>query len=195
VSKSKKIKTQRLLEGRFVGFVGKVDKKPKRMRIATKDGEQYLKLSKDLRKIAREVVTPGDWVSAQVVQTVNPKKGKVKLKAKAITPTIPGQPSTVFKPIEKPKQKTKECVMVCQKSSCRKRGAADVSQAISATLEAKGLTDEVAIKGTGCMKQCKKGPCAVFMPDKERYVKVKPQQVPGLIEKHFQGTLQAEAVS
>lgn len=85
--------------------------------------------------------------------------------------------------------------MVCQKSSCRKRGAADVSQAINATLDAKGLTDEIAIKGTGCMKQCKKGPCAVFMPDKERYVKMKPKQVPELIEKHFPAKLQPEAVS
>lgn len=194
MSKSKKVKTKRLFEGRFIGFVGKVDKKPKQMQIATKDGEQYLKLSKDLRKTARDLLTPGDWIQAQVIQTVNRKKGKVKLKAKTLTPAIPAQPPTVFKPVEKPKKKTKACVMVCQKSSCRKRGAADVSSAIAATLEDQGLKDEVAIKGTGCMKQCKKGPCVVFMPDKNRYVKVKPKQVPELIEKHFADKLQ-EAVS
>lgn len=194
MSKSKKVKTKYLLEGRFIGFVGKANKKPKRMRIATKDGEQYLKLAKDLRKTARDLLTPGDWIQAQVTQTVNPKKDQVKLQAKTVTPAFPGQPLTVFKPVEKPKKKTKACVMVCQKSSCRKRGAADVSQAIAATLETKGLKDEVAIKGTGCMKQCKKGPCVVFMPDKDRYVKVKPKQIPELIEKHFTDKLQEEVV-
>ncbi|OBQ32475.1 MAG: (Fe-S)-binding protein, partial [Anabaena sp. CRKS33] len=46
----------------------------------------------------------------------------------------------------------------------------------------------VAIKGTGCMKNCKAGPNLV-MPDKTRYSKVKAEQVPALINKHFPGEI------
>ena len=37
------------LEGRFVGFVGDVGEKPKRIRVATAEGERYIKLPKELR--------------------------------------------------------------------------------------------------------------------------------------------------
>ena len=105
-------------------------------------------------------------------------------------------------PISKPKAfinqppvavpKTKACVMVCQKSSCRKRGADQVCQAVTESLREHGLEEQVAIKGTGCMKQCKQGPCVVFMPDKSRYIQVEPQQIDRLVEKHFAAKLKPE---
>lgn len=48
----------------------------------------------------------------------------------------------------------------------------------------RGLTDEVAIKPTGCMKRCKAGPNLV-MPDKTRYSQIHAQAVPDLLDKHF----------
>ena len=84
-----------------------------------------------------------------------------------------------------PAPKSKACVMVCQKSSCRKRGGSKVSQSVADYLQERGWENQVAIKGTGCMKQCKKGPCVVFMPDKCRHTNVDPKQVPALMEKHF----------
>ncbi len=82
--------------------------------------------------------------------------------------------------------------MVCQKSACRKRGSDEVCEAITQSLRDRGLDDEVALKGTGCMKQCKQGPCAVFMPDKSRYTGLAPKDIDKLIEKHFAAKLKPE---
>ena len=87
---------------------------------------------------------------------------------------------------------TKTCVMVCQKSSCRKRGADQVCQAITESLRDRGLEEQIAIKPTGCMKQCKQGPCVVFMPDKSRYIGVSPNEINQLVEKHFAAKLKPE---
>jgi (2Fe-2S) ferredoxin len=56
---------------------------------------------------------------------------------------------------------------------------------LEASLEEKGLKEAVNIKLTGCLKQCKKGPNVVVMPDKKHYSQVAPQDVPSLIERHF----------
>ena len=61
--------------------------------------------------------------------------------------------------------------MVCQKSDCMKRGGKAVCQALEAALSDRGLEDQVTIKGTGCMKNCKAGPNLV-MPDKTRYSRI-----------------------
>lgn len=108
-------------------------------------------------------------------------------------------PSTIngdnLTPLNKPPvstPKTKACIMVCQKSSCRKRGADQVCQAITESLRDRGLEDQVSLKGTGCMKQCKQGPCVVFMPDKSRYTEVVPNEIHTLVEKHFAAKLKPE---
>ncbi|GAB4197254.1 MAG: OB-fold nucleic acid binding domain-containing protein [Coleofasciculaceae cyanobacterium] len=98
-------------------------------------------------------------------------------------------------PLNKPPvatSKTKACVMVCQKSSCRKRGADRVCQAITESIRDRGLEDQVSLKGTGCMKQCKQGPCVVFMPDKSRYTGVTANEIHTLVEKHFAAKLKRE---
>jgi (2Fe-2S) ferredoxin len=66
-----------------------------------------------------------------------------------------------------------------------KRGGKAVCQALSAALGDRGLSDEVAIKGTGCLKQCSAGPNIVVMPDKTRYSRIQAAQIPKMIDKHF----------
>ncbi len=181
------------LEGRFVGFVGDIEEKPKRLRVATAEGERYIKLSKELRGSLREMLQPGDWIEISGKQKYKDQTGELKLKAAQVSLKAPQrQEQNVFQPpIAAPR--TKACIMVCQKSSCRKRGAGEVCQAVAASLRDHALEDQVAIKGTGCMKQCKSGPCVVFMPDKSRYSGVAPKEVPTLIEKHFAAKLKPEA--
>lgn len=176
------------LEGRFIGFVGDIGEKPKRLRVATSEGERYIKLSKELRYSLRPVLQPGDWVEISGIQKYKQKTGELKLKAFEVKLKTSQSQQKVFQPaVAAPK--TKACVMVCQKSSCQKRGSAKVCQAVIESLRDRGLEDEVAIKGTGCMKECKKGPCVVMMPDKSRYTEVAPKQVSTLIEKHFAAKL------
>lgn len=212
------------LEGRFIGFVGDVEEKPKRIRVATAEGERYIKLSKELRYAMREVLQPGDWIRVLGEQKLKYKTGELKLKAFQVIVTTPAmkelgtggwgqgsEPSSPLSPLSSwspplpitpsptpplyskaAAPKTKACIMVCQKSSCRKRGADEVCQAITESLGERGLEDQVAIKGTGCMKQCKQGPCVVFLPDKSRYTGIAPQEIPKLVEKHFAAKLKPE---
>ncbi|NJR37861.1 MAG: (2Fe-2S) ferredoxin domain-containing protein [Leptolyngbyaceae cyanobacterium CSU_1_4] len=56
--------------------------------------------------------------------------------------------------------------------------------ALQAAIQEQGLTHQVIVKGTGCMKRCKAGPNLV-MPDKTRYTKISPKAIPALIEQHF----------
>ncbi len=65
-----------------------------------------------------------------------------------------------------------------------KRGGDGVCRALESALSDRSLSDEVTIKGTGCMKNCKAGPNLV-MPDKTRYSRIQEKQVPALIDKHF----------
>ncbi|MEC4983191.1 MAG: NAD(P)H-dependent oxidoreductase subunit E [Oscillatoria sp. PMC 1068.18] len=189
MSKSKKVITDFTLEGRFISFVGDYKKKPKCLRLSTAEGECKIKLAKEIRRNVKQALIPGDWIKISGKKTVKPKNGKIQLKADRLQPTSPAkkQPSqqTTKQVKDVSENRSKDCIMVCQKSSCRKKGAGEICQVVNEYLAETGLEDQVKIKGTGCMKQCKRGPCVVFMPDKSRYIKVEPQQVPQLLAKHF----------
>lgn len=191
LSKEAKISLFRL-EGQFVEFVSEPGKLPKYIRVATSTEQHCIKLSKYIRGSVYAALQPGDWVQLFGEQKHKVKTGEQKLKAYQVTVTVPTQHKSIVEAPVAPAPKTKACVMVCQKSSCRKRGADQVCQALTQSLRDRHLDDQVAIKGTGCMKQCKQGPCVVVMPDKTRYTEVSPQQIPTLIEKHFAAKLKPE---
>ena len=190
------------LEGRFIDFVIKDGYKLKGLQIWTADGECYVKLAKHLRFAFDLHLPPGTWL-----QIVGKKKhelatGKVTLKAERVMAArqdveneritqmgIPSPishqqiPSSISQDNAK-SRKTKSTILVCQKSDCMKRGAKGVCQALEAALSDRGLEDQVTIKGTGCMKNCKAGP-NVVMPDKTRYSRISAAQVPAIMDKHF----------
>jgi (2Fe-2S) ferredoxin len=171
------------LEGRFLKFVVEDGYKLKRMWVATADGECCIKLSKAARASVGRVLMPGDWIKITGYQKIDWKTGEVKLKAELILPAAPHAIEPT--PIPAKPAKPKASILVCQKSDCMKRGGRGICKALEASLSERGLTDEVAIKGTGCMKHCKAGPNVVFMPDKTRYSRISPEEVPALIDKHF----------
>ncbi|BAY09702.1 (2Fe-2S) ferredoxin domain-containing protein [Calothrix sp. NIES-2098] len=190
------------LEGRFIDFVIKDGYKLKGLQIWTAEGECYIKLAKHLRFAFDLHLPPGTWL-----QIVGKKKhevatGKVTLKAERVMAaradvnndriTQMGIPSPIS-PSQKPSSvsqanpkstKAKSTILVCQKSDCMKRGGKGVCQALEAALSDRGLEDQVNIKGTGCMKNCKAGP-NIVMPDKTRYSRIQSSQVPALMDKHF----------
>lgn len=198
VSKSKEKTSEFNLEGRFLGFVGKSRDKPKRLRITTAEGECAIKLAKALRGSVADTLVEGDWIEVSGKQEFKPKKGKLKRQAEHVRATNPGKREVASPVKAAPEQakatpkKNKDSVLVCQKSSCCKRGGKAVYQAVADSLQKQGLEDQVALKSTGCMSQCKKGPCVVFKPDKSRYIGVDPKNVPELVEKHFADKLNPE---
>jgi len=190
VKASKKQVTTFVLEGRFLEALGKSPLKPKYVRIATAAGEQLLKLSKEARPLIAETQLPvGSWITISGKETYKTKKGKRKRKIDQIEPQQPSATTTLPSPqptvAKKEGKGKKDNILVCQKSSCCKRGGKAVYQAAMEAVEKHELSDRVNVKATGCMGKCKKGPCLVIQADKSRHLGLKPEQVPELIAQQY----------
>lgn len=165
------------LEGRFLGYQVNEGNKTKRLQLATAEGECSLKLTKEAQSGLSQILL-GDWVQVSGRKKVDQATHLTKLKADFIQPIIP---TATIEPSSR--QKPSEVILVCQKSGCMKRGGKAVCQALEMALSDRGL-DQVAIKGTGCMNNCGKGP-NVVMPGKVRYCQINAKEIPGLVDKHF----------
>ncbi|HBE16733.1 MAG TPA: NADH:ubiquinone oxidoreductase [Cyanobacteria bacterium UBA11149] len=183
------------LEGHFLGFVGKSQDKPKHLELKTAMGEYCIKISKNLRRSLGGVLQPGDWIEIAGEHKYCNKTGAMKLKADwvEVKRRVALERRDRVLPPRVTVAQAQGSVMLCQKSSCRKRGAAFLGEALKESLCDRGLADQVKIKDTGCMKRCEQGPCMVFLPDKARYTKVKSKDVSMLVEKHFPAKLKPEA--
>ena len=73
-------------------------------------------------------------------------------------------------------------VSVCGGTGCRAMGAEDVVDAFSEEIEKKELPVKIEFKETGCHGFCERGPLVVIGPRKIFYQKVKPQDVPEIID-------------
>ena len=188
------------LEGRFIGFAPGKKSPFKYLQLATANGDYQIKLPKYLRIDIIRCFTPGDWIFVSGEQKVKLKTGEVRFKADNIIQASPGQfqeilPAIAQAEITQAKEKSLERstpskanrakVLICNKSSCMKRGGKAICQLLESELQAQGLADQITIKLTGCMGHCKAGPNLVFMPDKASYRRVRPQMIPALIDKHF----------
>ncbi|MGJ5675178.1 MAG: (2Fe-2S) ferredoxin domain-containing protein [Nostochopsis sp.] len=181
------------MEARFLDFVIKDGYKLKGLLLGTSDGECYVKLAKHLRAGFDWRLPRGTWLQVVGEKKYDRKTGEVKLKAERIlaaridtvTQTKEDAQNFSVSSANHTKLKVvKSTILVCQKSDCMRRGGKEVCQAIQAAMSDRGLEDQVTIKGTGCMKNCKAGPNFV-MPDKTRYSRIKAAQVPALIDQHF----------
>ncbi len=149
----------------------------------------WVKLSKEVRSAAEATLTPGADVEVRGRKKQDKKTGIIKLKADRITSLHSSSDS--ISPITQPAVTTVESsqkpakILVCQKSDCRRRGSDGICSLLAKELEERGLQDQVTIQKTGCLKQCKAGPNVVMLPDKTRYSNVEPEEIPTLIEQHF----------
>jgi len=203
------------LEGEILGLIVEDGCKLKYLRISSDRGVEYLvKLCKELRSFLLPVLTPGLKVQVVGEKELNLKNGKIKLKARSLK-LAQGQKDRSLELLDstnlpvavlasddgaiatreftsgaaaqtvKAPAKTQTKILVCQKSDCLKRGAGAVCKALENALNSRGLEDQVTVQGTGCLKQCKAAPNIVVMPDKTRYSRIAPAEIPAIIDKHF----------
>ena len=180
--------TEFCFEGRFLDFVIKDGYKLKGLLLSTSEGECYIKLAKHLRSAFDLRLPQGTWLQVVGTKQYNAKKDQVTLVADRVMAASAGMGTVTAQNLAKTKPDKMQTILVCQKSDCMKRGGKALCQALESELINHGLENSVAIKGSGCMKNCKSGPNLV-MPDKSRYSKVKAEQVPALIDKHFPGEI------
>lgn len=180
--------TEFCFEGRFLDFVIKDGYKLKGLLLWTSEGECYIKLAKHLRSAFDLRLPKGTWLQVVGTKQYNAKKDQVTLVAERVMAASADMGTVTAQNLAKTKPDKVQTILVCQKSDCMKRGGKALCQALESELTNHGLENSVAIKGTGCMKNCKAGPNLV-MPDKTRYSKVKAEQVADLIDKHFSGEI------
>ena len=181
------------LEGRFLGFVFK-DDKPKRLQLMTADGERSVKLAKDIRTSVSNALIPGDWIQVWGEKTGHKAKTRQtlqigSLKAYKVSKAAPSQsekqPPAIPQKPKSLKPAPAATILVCQKSDCVKRGSKAVCQALETALSDRDLADQVTIRATGCMKDCKAGPNLIFMPEKTRHKRVSAHDAVSLIDEKF----------
>ncbi|MEO0947383.1 MAG: (2Fe-2S) ferredoxin domain-containing protein [Cyanobacteria bacterium J06641_5] len=177
--------------GQLLDFVIKDGYKIKYLRLNVAEREYWVKVPKSLRTELDPVIGPGSYLAVKGWASRCAKTGKLKLKAESIQLAdktgLSEQtfaPATLDRPVRGLKKKSAK-ILVCTKSSCRKRGADAVCATLRETLRARGLAQCVEIKTTGCLKACKHGPTTVVMPGKVRYKSVTPPQAEALVAKHF----------
>ena len=84
-------------------------------------------------------------------------------------------------------------IEVCRKGSCCKRGSRDIWEAFQSAISAAPRSADnpgqvgfpIALKQTGCMKNCKRGPNVRVKPGKACYQTVRPEQVPAILAEHL----------
>jgi (2Fe-2S) ferredoxin/predicted O-methyltransferase YrrM len=69
---------------------------------------------------------------------------------------------------------------------CAARGSAETIDALRREIAARGLVNEVQLTTCGSLGLCERGPNMVIYPDGIWYSGIKPEDVPEIVESHFQ---------
>ncbi|ELS03773.1 ferredoxin [Xenococcus sp. PCC 7305] len=173
--------------GKLEDLVIKSDRSIKHLQLSTKKEEYSVKVAKELRHRLNDQLKPGCWLKVTGMRKYEIHKGQVKYKAYKVE-LLPKKSLSNFASdglVTSNNTKPKAKVLFCSKSTCWKKGGKSACRMLQTELENRGIADQVQVKTVGCLKQCKKAPNIVVMPDKARYQRVSPKQVPLLIEKHL----------
>ena len=80
-------------------------------------------------------------------------------------------------------------VLICQNRTCRKDGSKKVLAAFTAD-----AVPGVEVVGSGCLGQCGNGPMVLVEPEQVWYCRMKPKEVPVVVEKHLRGDRPVKAM-
>ena len=75
--------------------------------------------------------------------------------------------------------------MLCAGTGCLACGAVKIKENLKAELKNRGLEDEIQIVLTGCNGFCANGPIIAVYPEGIFYQKLKPEDVPYIVEEHL----------
>ncbi len=76
-------------------------------------------------------------------------------------------------------------VLVCAGAGCVSCDCTSCSEALEASLREAGLSQSVQVRKTGCMGICDAGPIMVVQPDDVLYCKLRPEDMPEIVQRHF----------
>lgn len=76
-------------------------------------------------------------------------------------------------------------LLICAGTGCVASGSLKVRDALAEELKKQNLQDEIKIVLTGCNGFCAQGPLMVVYPEGIFYQRLKPENIPFLVEEHF----------
>jgi (2Fe-2S) ferredoxin len=163
------------LENLTIGSQGRV----KFLFLSTPEAEYTIEVAKEQANVLCKHLQPGCHLKVAGMRKNKLHQAEISYKAYVIE--LLSESATSTNTVLKT-NKSRPQILICQGSSCEKKGGKVTYELLKAELQAQGITEEVAIKTTGCLKQCKQAP-NIVMPDRNRYSRVKSQQISQLISK------------
>jgi (2Fe-2S) ferredoxin len=182
------------LDGTFLGFVEDDVSKAKTIRLEVEGEVLAIKLRKEVRRVLRSRLQPGDYLRCIGRSELDGKT--IKLKAHQVftllTPLpkscpLPAHAST-HPPIHPSTPSPKLKIQVCRKSGCQKRGGQQLVVALEQALRDRNLQTQVEIQYTGCQKHCSDAPTFTVSPGHHRYSRVQPSRLPAILDRHLAPT-------
>ena len=168
-------------------FVGKLEDlvinskgRVKYLYLSTIEKNYVIKVAKEQKNILSQHLKQGCSLKVSGMRKCKPHELEAEYKAYVIELLAKPEKSNS----NSLSTKSKSQVLICQGSSCGKHGGKAVYEKLQSELHSQGIAEQVEIKNTDCLKQCKQGP-NLIMPDKNRHSRVKPQQVSTLVQKHL----------
>ena len=76
-------------------------------------------------------------------------------------------------------------VLVCTGTGCASSGGKEVLAKFEEEIKKQGLDKEIKAVSTGCHGMCEMGPIVTIYPEGTFYVRVKPEDVPVIVEEHL----------
>jgi (2Fe-2S) ferredoxin len=189
---SKTRKSSFCLVGQLEGYELSKSGKVRYLRLTTAEGLQQFKLGQSsrldlLRGVLNGLVFQGGWLEILGQQKVYPDGTFKSLKVKGLRALQ--DPSDFRNPETDPhnplpgRSALPAKILICQKSSCRKRGSMAVQRSLEQELCDRQLSDQVCVKATGCLNQCSKGP--ILFINKTPYRNVTVKDLGKILDQHF----------
>jgi hypothetical protein len=163
------------IEARFTGFTERKHGLPRRMMVQI--GERFcsVKISKMLRPRMERRLNSGARLQICGEAKWDRETGECKLKAHAIEVLDPGENAAPAKP----------CILVCSERNCCQRGAPLLWKTLKSALDKCGLSERVTLESTGCLKNCKRGPSFMVLPEATVHGGVNTGLLNGLLGRQF----------
>ncbi|KAB8334331.1 (2Fe-2S) ferredoxin domain-containing protein [Scytonema tolypothrichoides VB-61278] len=171
------------LEGQFLNFVGDTPGKFKYLRLALESEDVQIKIPKELRQHLNFSLVPGEQIRVFGISKLDTDTGEVKLKAFSIAQL--GFCPTQKTPVQQQKRPSKAKILTCQKSGCVKRGAKNYLSELEKILSTRGLSDQVIIERTSCLKCCKNAPNLILQIGTKEYKNLHPEAIASLLEDYL----------
>ncbi len=83
------------------------------------------------------------------------------------------------------KSSSEICIQQCRGMGCTAAGGDKVTELFEELLKKKGMESKVTIVRTGCLGPCEMGPTVIINPGDILYVRVKPEDVREIFDKHI----------